>query len=428
MAKIIGLKAREILDSRGNPTLEVDCLLDDNSLGRAGVPSGASKGRYEALELRDNDKKRFLGKGVERAVRNVMEIIGPKIIGMESSEQEAIDRILCDLDGTENKSNLGANAILGVSIAVCRATAKSQNTPLYRYLTQKMGFSPTLPVPLLNLINGGAHAPNNLDIQEYLIIPLGAPSFKEAIRYGAEVYQSLKELLKEKDLPTTIGDEGGFAPNFSNNEEPLSYLCMAIERAGYELGKEIFLGLDVAASAFCQNGKYELKLTNEVLTTEELVLLYEKWIKNYPIISIEDGLTEDDWHGWQKMNERLGRKIQIIGDDIFVTNIERLKAGIDDKIANAILIKLNQVGTVTETLKCIKLAKTNNFNTIISHRSGETEDSFIADFSVATNAGQIKSGAPARSERTSKYNQLLRIEEETGAQFFGPELARKFLI
>ncbi|MEO0114534.1 MAG: phosphopyruvate hydratase [candidate division WOR-3 bacterium] len=420
MTEISEIFAREVLDSRGNPTIEVDCFLASGTRGRAVVPSGASTGTYEALELRDNDPKRYFGKGVKKAIRNVNEIIGPEIVGMDALNQTMIDKKLLELDGTENKSNLGANAILGVSLAVCRAAAQYLELPPYRYLG---GISARiLPVPLLNVINGGVHAPNNLDLQEYMIVPAGADSFAEAVRCAAEIYQTLKKLLGEKGMNATVGDEGGFAPDFNSNEEPLELIMSACEKAGYEPGDDVFLALDPAASEFYVNNRYELKLDNKKLTSDELIELYTSWIERYPIISIEDGFAQDDWQGWIAFTKKLNKKIQIVGDDIFVTNIKRLKEGIERGAANAILIKLNQIGTITETLECIELAKSAGFRTCISHRSGETEDTFIADLAVATNAGQIKTGACARSERTAKYNQLLRIEEESGAKFIGKEI------
>lgn len=420
MTEITEIIGREVLDSRGNPTIEVDCFTTSGASGRAQVPSGASTGTYEALELRDNDKTRFLGKGVLKAVQNVNEIIGPKLVGIDCLNQVLIDKTLLQLDGTDNKSNLGANAILGVSMAACRAAAQYQQLPLYRYLGG--ADARTLPVPLLNVINGGVHAPNNLDVQEYMIVPAGAGSFAEAIRCAAEVYQTLKKLLNEKGLNATVGDEGGFAPNFNSNEEPLKLIMQACEKAGYEPGDDIFLALDVAASELFNNKKYNLQLDRKKISSEELIEVYSKWVDDYPIISIEDGFSQDDWDGWAAFTKKLNKKIQIVGDDIFVTNIQRVKEGIQKGVANSVLIKLNQIGTVTETLECIELAKSSGFQTVISHRSGETEDTFIADLAVATNAGQIKTGAPARSERTAKYNQLLRIEAESGSEFIGKEV------
>ncbi|MDH5683696.1 MAG: phosphopyruvate hydratase [candidate division WOR-3 bacterium] len=420
MTEITEIIGREVLDSRGNPTVEVDCFIASGARGRAQVPSGASTGTYEALELRDNDKKRFLGKGVLKAVQNVNEIISPKIIGMDCLNQTLIDKTLLELDGTDNKSNLGANAILGASMAICRAAAQYLQLPLYRYLGGTD--AGTLPVPLLNVINGGVHAPNNLDVQEYMIVPAGVDSFTEAIRCASEVYHTLKKILMEKGMIATIGDEGGFAPDFNSNQEPLEIIMQACEKAGYEPGDDIFLALDVAASELYKDKKYEFQLDQQKYSGEELIEVYSNWVDNYPIISIEDGFSQDDWEGWAAFTKKLNKKIQIVGDDIFVTNIQRVKEGIQKGVANAVLIKLNQIGTVTETLECIESAKSSGYRTVISHRSGETEDTFIADLAVATNAGQIKTGAPARSERTAKYNQLIRIEQESRAKFIGKEV------
>ncbi|MBS4014933.1 MAG: phosphopyruvate hydratase [Candidatus Latescibacteria bacterium] len=409
-SQIDKLLAREILDSRGNPTIEVDCILESGIIGRAGVPSGASTGIFEALELRDGDKKRYLGKGVLKAVRNVTELIAPVTKGMDALDQKAVDNKLIELDGTANKSNLGSNAILGVSMAVARAGAEHLQIPLYKHLGGIRGL--TLPVPMLNVINGGVHAPNNLDVQEYMIVPASKFSFAEMLRISSEVYHSLKKNLAGKNRTTAIGDEGGFAADFESNEEPFQIILESIEQAGYEPGKDMFLAIDAAASEFFQDGKYHLKLDKHVLESKDLVEIYARWIDNYPIVSIEDGFSQDDWQGWQEFTRALGDKIQIVGDDIFVTNLKRLADGIEQGVANAILIKLNQIGTVSETLACIEYAKTNKYKIVISHRSGETEDTFIADLAVATNAGQIKTGAPARGERICKYNRLLRIEQE----------------
>jgi enolase len=409
-SKIANIVAREILDSRGNPTVEVDCILESGILGRAAVPSGASTGIYEALELRDQDKKRYFGKGVLKAIKNISDDICKEIIGMEALDQNGIDNRLLELDGTKNKEKLGANAILGVSMAVCRAAAMHLNIPLYKYLG---GINTkTIPVPMLNVINGGVHAPNNLNIQEYMIIPAKNNSFAEQLRMASEVYHMMKKVMQSKGHNTAIGDEGGYSADFSSNEEPLAIIIESIEKAGYEPGRDIFLGLDAAASEFYKNDQYYLELDNKTFDATSMIDMYDRWIEQYPIISIEDGLAQDDVNGWQKFTTALGKKIQIVGDDIFVTNIERLKEGIEKGIANAILIKLNQIGTVTETLACIEYAKTNGYKTVISHRSGETEDTFIADLAVGTNAGQIKTGAPTRGERVCKYNQLLRIEQE----------------
>ena len=404
---------REILDSRGNPTVEVDVVLSDGTVGRAAVPSGASTGRYEALELRDKRKKRYKGKGVERAVQNINNIIAPEIRGMDPFEQRSIDRILIELDGTSNKSRLGANAILGVSLAVARAAAGSLNMPLYRYLG---GVNAShLPIPMMNILNGGVHADNNVDIQEFMIVPAGAENFRESLRIGAEVFHTLSGVLKSKGLSTSVGDEGGFAPNLKSNEEAIELIIDAIIKAGYKPGKDIFLAIDAAASSFYKEGKYVFfKSDNSSYSSEDLIDLYEKWIDRYPIVSIEDGLSENDWKGWKEMTHRLGGKIQIVGDDLFVTNSKRISKGIEQGSANAVLIKLNQIGTLTETMDAIEMTLSHGWNAIVSHRSGETEDHFIADLSVASGVGQIKTGSVCRSERIAKYNQLLRIEEELG--------------
>ena len=419
MTRIKSIRAREILDSRGNPTVEVDVELEVGIIASAAVPSGASTGEYEALELRDQDPKRFKGKGVLKAVRNVNNQIAKKLVGMKAERQEEIDRAMIELDGTENKSKLGANAILGVSMACARASAIFYDLPLYWYLGGRL--ARILPVPLMNFLNGGRHADNLVDFQEYMIVPGGAGSFKEALRWGAEVFQSLKSVLKSKGLSTAVGDEGGFAPDLKSNEEPLELIVLAIQQAGFKPGKDIALALDPAASEFYKKNRYRLEAEGKALTSEQMVGYYEKLVSSYPIISIEDGLAEDDWEGWKIMTERLGDKIQLVGDDLFVTNIKRLEQGIKQGVANAILIKLNQIGTVSETLSAIELARKSGYATVISHRSGETEDTFIADFSVAVGAGQIKTGSVSRSERVAKYNQLLRIEEELGksAKFAG---------
>jgi enolase len=412
MAKIKEIIAREILDSRGNPTVEVDVVLDNGLMGRAAVPSGASTGTREAVELRDGDKKRYLGKGVLKAVENVNKIISPELIGKNPNKQKEIDYLMIKLDGTENKAKLGANAILGVSLAVAKAAAQDKGASIYQYLGGKD--AKRLPIPFLNILNGGKHADNNVDIQEFMIAPIGAPSFKEALRYAAEVYHTLKSILKAKGLSTSVGDEGGFAPNLSRNEEAIEVIIAAIERAGYKPGKDIAIVLDPAASEFYQDGKYLLKADNKNLSSQEMVDYYAGLVSKYPIISIEDGLAENDWEGWKILTKELGGKVQLVGDDIFVTNPKILAEGIKQGIANAVLIKLNQIGTITETLETIDLAKKSGYTCMFSHRSGETEDSFLADIAVATNAGQLKTGAPARSERLAKYNQLLRIEEELG--------------
>jgi len=412
MAKINKIDAREILDSRGNPTVEVDVVLDNGLMGRAAVPSGASTGTREAVELRDGDKKRYLGKGVLRAVENINKIIAPEIVGKDPKKQKEIDYLMIKLDGTENKAKLGANAILGVSLAVAKAAAYDEGVSIYQYLGGKD--AKRLPIPFLNILNGGKHADNNVDIQEFMIAPIGAPSFKEALRYAAEVYHTLKGILRSKGLSTSVGDEGGFAPNLSRNEEAIEIIIAAIEKAGYKPGKDIAIVLDPAASEFYQDGKYLLKADNKNLSSQEMVDYYANFVSKYPIISIEDGLAENDWNGWKILTQKLGGRIQLVGDDIFVTNPKILAEGIKQGIANSVLIKLNQIGTITETLETIDLAKKSGYTCMFSHRSGETEDSFLADITVATNAGQLKTGAPARSERLAKYNQLLRIEEELG--------------
>jgi enolase len=414
MSKIKKVKAREIVDSRGNPTVEVDVVLDNGLIGRAAVPSGASTGTREAVELRDGDKKRYLGKGVLKAVENVNKIIAPELIGKNPKKQKEIDYLMIKLDGTENKARLGANAILGVSLAVAKAAAYDEGKPIYQYLGGKDAVR--LPIPFLNILNGGKHADNNVDIQEFMIAPIGAPSFREALRYACEVYHTLKGILKAKGLSTSVGDEGGFAPNLSRNEEAIEVIIAAIEKAGYKPGKDVAIVLDPAASEFYQDGKYLLKADNKSLSSEEMVDYYAGLVSKYPIISLEDGLAENDWDGWKILTKKLGEKIQLVGDDIFVTNPKILAEGIKQGIANAVLIKLNQIGTITETLETINLAKKSGYSCMFSHRSGETEDSFLADITVATNAGQLKTGAPARSERLAKYNQLLRIEEELGSR------------
>ncbi len=412
MAIITDVYAREILDSRGNPTVEVEVYLEDGSMGRAAVPSGASTGAYEAVELRDGDKSRYLGKGVRKAVENVNEIIAPEIIGMDVFDQVGIDMTMIELDGTPNKGKLGANAILGVSMAVARAAAASLGIPLYNYLG---GFNAkTLPVPMMNILNGGKHADNTVDIQEFMVMPVGAESFTEALRIGAEIFHSLKKVLGAKGLNTAVGDEGGFAPNLKSNEEAITTILEAIKAAGYEAGKDVFLALDVAATEMYKDGKYHFEGEGVTKTTEEMIAFYEDLVNKYPIISIEDGLSEDDWEGWQALTERIGGKVQLVGDDLFVTNTERLARGIELKTGNSILVKVNQIGSLTETFDAIEMAKRAGYTAVISHRSGETEDSTIADIAVATNAGQIKTGAPSRTDRVAKYNQLLRIEDELG--------------
>lgn len=411
MGEIVAIRAREILDSRGNPTVEVDVWLDTGVMGRAAVPSGASTGSKEALELRDGDTKRYMGKGVTRAVKNVNEEIAPKLIGLDAQQQTVIDNLLIELDGTENKSRLGANAILGVSMAVAKAAAEEAGLPLYRYLG---GVSANLlPVPFMNVLNGGKHADNNLDIQEFMIVPLRAPSFQEALRMGAEVFHSLKKILSARGLNTAVGDEGGFAPNLSSNEEALKVLVEAIEKAGYEPGKDVFLAMDAAASEFYKDGFYVMAAEKQPKkSAEDLVGYYEDLVKRYPIITIEDGMAEDDWEGWKLLTKTLGGSIQLVGDDIFVTNTRIIQKGIKEGVANSVLIKLNQIGTVTETFEAIDMAHKAGYRTIISHRSGETEDTIIADLAVAARTGQIKTGSLSRTDRVAKYNRLLRIEEE----------------
>ncbi len=414
MSSITGVYAREILDSRGNPTIEVEVQLESGAWGRAAVPSGASTGKREAVELRDgDDSQRYRGKGVQQAVRNVEETIAPEVEGLEASEQAAVDQALLELDGTPNKSALGANAILGVSLAVARAAADDVGLPLYAYLGG-VG-ARLLPVPLMNVLNGGAHADNGIDFQEFMLVPAGAENFSNALRTGAEIFHTLKEILKDKGLATGVGDEGGFAPALSSNTAALDLFMQAIERAGYRPGEDVLLALDVAASEFADaGGRYRLRRENVIRTSEEMIELYESLIRRYPIVSIEDGLGEDDWAGWGLMTKRLGHRVQLVGDDLFVTNPAIIQEGIRNGIANAVLVKVNQVGTLTETMQAIELSKRAGYGTVISHRSGETEDTFIADLAVAVNAGQIKTGSLARSERTAKYNQLLRIEEELG--------------
>jgi enolase len=413
MTKIEAVKAREILDSRGNPTVEVEIHLSGGAQGRAAVPSGASTGEREALELRDGDKKRFLGKGVRKAVRNVQEIIAPRIKGMEAADQAGLDRLMIEMDGTENKSKLGANALLGVSMAACRASAQALGIPLYRYLGG--AGARELPVPLMNFVNGGAHADSDLDIQEFMVIPAGAGNFAEALRMGAEIFHTLRQILKKKGYSTSVGDEGGYAPRLGSNEEALQWIVEAISLAGYVPGKDAFLALDSAASGFYKEGAYLFKAgKKKKLSSEEMIDFYEDLVNRYPIKSLEDALAEGDWKGWEKLTRRLGKKVQIVGDDIFVTNPKILREGIEKGVANSVLIKLNQIGTVTETLEAIEMARRARYTAVVSHRSGETEDSFIADLAVATRVGQIKSGSASRSDRMAKYNQLLRIEEELG--------------
>ncbi len=424
MTKIVNILGREILDSRGNPTVEVEVILESGAVGRAAVPSGASTGEYEALELRDGDKKRYLGKGVTKAVENIRKVISKELSGENALEQKKIDERMITLDGTATKSKLGANAILGVSLATARAAAEAQDLPLYRYLG---GVNPSiLPVPMCNVINGGAHADNNVDLQEFMIFPVNASSFREGLRMVTEVFHQLKSVLKTRKLNTAVGDEGGFAPDLSSNEEALKVIMEAIEKAGYIPGEDLYLGLDVAASELFENGKYNLEGEGKSLSSDQMVEFYQGLVSRYPIISIEDPFDQNDWNGWKKMTTVLGGKIQIVGDDLFVTNTERLKRGIDEGIANSILIKVNQIGTLTETLEAIEMAHRAGYTAVVSHRSGETEDTFIADLVVATNAGQIKTGSLCRTDRICKYNQLLRIEEELqkNARYFGKGVLR----
>ena len=412
MSAIVDIVGREILDSRGNPTVECDVLLESGTMGRAAVPSGASTGSREAIELRDGDKSRYGGKGVLKAVEFINTEISEAVLGLDASEQAFLDKTLIDLDGTDNKSRLGANAMLAVSMAVARAAAEESGLPLYRYFGGMGGMQ--MPVPMINVVNGGAHANNNLDLQELMIIPVGAPSFREAVRYGAEVFHALKKILHDKGMSVAVGDEGGFAPNVPNHEAAIQMILEAIAAAGYVAGEQIALGLDCAASEFYKDGKYHLEAEGLVLSSEEWINVMATWVDKYPIISIEDGMSEGDWDGWKLLTERLGKKVQIVGDDLFVTNTKILKEGIDKGIANSILIKINQIGTLTETFAAIEMAKRAGYTAVISHRSGETEDSTIADIAVGTNALQIKTGSLSRSDRMAKYNQLLRIEEDLG--------------
>ncbi len=412
MTAITHVFAREILDSRGNPTVEVEVLAASGQQARAAVPSGASTGEGEAVELRDQEKERYLGKGVRKAVQNVLQKIAPQVVGLDVGDQAVIDQTMIDLDGTKNKSHLGANAILGVSMAAARVAAAEAGLPLYRYLGG--GLARRMPVPMMNIINGGEHADNSLDFQEFMILPVGAPNFKEGLRMGAEVFHTLKKILKKKNLSTGIGDEGGFAPNLGSNSDALAFVCEAIEAAGYKLGSQVALGLDVAASSFYRDGKYHLAGENRTLSSNEMVSFLSELSLKYPIVTIEDGLAEHDWEGFAKLTAEVGSKIQIVGDDLFVTNTEFLQKGIELKAANAILIKLNQIGTLSETFSAIEMARNAGFNAVISHRSGETEDTFIADLAVASQVGQIKTGSLCRTDRVAKYNQLLRIEEDLG--------------
>ncbi|MDG1176151.1 MAG: phosphopyruvate hydratase [Flavobacteriales bacterium] len=427
MSYIVNVHAREILDSRGNPTIEVDVLTSDGSMGRAAVPSGASTGVHEAVELRDGDGSRYLGKGVLKAVENVNNILDEELHGTTITNQQEIDEIMCQADGTENKSNLGANAILGVSLACARAAADSLGISLYSYLGGMLGT--TLPVPMMNILNGGSHADNKIDVQEFMVMPFGASSFSEALRMGTEVFHHLKAVLKAKGLSTNVGDEGGFAPNLQSNEEGIKVVMEAIEKAGYVPGKDIWIALDAAASEFYnkEEGVYHLESTGDKLTPSEMVDFWAAWCEKYPIASIEDGLDEDDWKGWKMLTEKLGDKVQLVGDDLFVTNTKRLSRGIEEGIANSILIKVNQIGTLTETIEAIQMANKAGYTSVMSHRSGETEDSIIADLAVALNTGQIKTGSASRSDRIAKYNQLIRIEEELGEKAYFPGKDFKFI-
>ncbi len=410
--KIKLIKGREIIDSRGNPTIEADVILESGAMGRAAVPSGASTGSREALELRDGDKNRFLGKGVMKAVGHVSKELNDVCSGIDALDQRAVDQALLDADGTANKDKYGANALLAVSLATAHAAANAQNKPLYEVLATSNDF--LLPVPMMNIINGGEHADNNIDLQEFMVIPVGAPSMAEAIRYGAEIFHSLKKVLSDKGMNTTVGDEGGFAPNLPSNEAAISVILQAVEKAGYRPGEDVFIGIDAASSEFYKNGKYLLTSENKSLDAGQLIDVFEDWVNKYPILSIEDGLDEADWDGWKLLTERLGKKIQLVGDDLFVTNTKILQEGIDKNISNSILIKVNQIGTLSETLDAIAMAKKANYTAIISHRSGETEDTTIADLAVATSVGQIKTGSMSRSDRVAKYNRLLRIAEQLG--------------
>ncbi len=425
MSTIIGVHAREIIDSRGNPTVETEVTLSSGAQGRAAVPSGASTGEHEAVELRDGDTKRFGGKGVLDAVRNVNEVLGPRLEGMPAEDQIAVDAAMMEADGTSNKSNLGANALLSVSMAVARAAAQDSGLPLYRYLGGPLAH--VMPVPMMNILNGGAHASNNVDAQEFMVVPIGADTFPEGLRLGVEVFHALKKVLSKRNLSTAVGDEGGFAPMLPSNEAALDMVMEAIQAAGYQPGKDVAIALDVAASELYQDGEYVFKKGDgSRRSAKAMVELYAGWVERYPIVSIEDGLAEDDWEGWSALTEALHERVQLVGDDLFVTNVDRLGKGIEDGIGNAVLVKVNQIGTLTETLQCIELAKSSSYGVIISHRSGETEDTFIADLAVATGAGQIKTGSASRTDRVAKYNQLLRIAEELGdvAHYPGRDLYR----
>ncbi|KAF0242128.1 MAG: phosphopyruvate hydratase [Sediminibacterium sp.] len=427
MSYIIEVHARQILDSRGNPTVEVDVLTDDGALGRAAVPSGASTGIHEAVELRDNDKKKYVGKGVLKAVKNVNDIIADAIVGYDITQQAAIDQAMIDLDGTPNKGKLGANAILAVSMAVAKAAAEEASLPLYRYIGGTN--AKTLPMPMMNIVNGGAHADNKIDFQEFMIMPVGAPSFSEGLRWGVEIFHTLKSVLKKKGFSTNVGDEGGFAPNIQSNEEAIETVLESIQAAGYKTGSQIVIAMDAANSELwdAKKKKYVFhKSSGKALSSDELVKFWEKWVKQYPIVSIEDGMAEDDWNGWKALTQAVGSKCQLVGDDLFVTNVDRIQQGLDKNIANALLVKVNQIGTITETINAVSLAQHNGYNTIMSHRSGETEDTTIADLAVALNCGQIKTGSASRTDRIAKYNQLIRIEEMLGSTGIYPKGKIKF--
>ncbi len=425
MSKIVKIVARQILDSRGNPTVEVDVHTSTGNIGRAAVPSGASTGVHEAVELRDGDKSQYLGKGVTQAVRNVNTIIAEALFGVSVFEQKSIDQRLIELDGTPNKSKLGANAILGVSLAVAKAAALESNLSLYSYIGGVGAV--TMPVPMMNILNGGSHADNLIDIQEFMVMPFGAKSFSEGLRWGTEIFHHLKSVLKAKGMSTNVGDEGGFAPNLGSNEEAIQVVLEAIEKAGFTAGKDVFIALDAASSEFYKNGKYVFESTGEERTSAEMVQFWKEWCEKYPIISIEDGLAEDDWDGWKLLTETIGEKVQLVGDDLFVTNTKRLEEGIEKGVANSILVKVNQIGSLTETIEAVQLATKNGYTSVMSHRSGETEDNTIADLAVALNCGQIKTGSASRSDRMAKYNQLLRIEEELGKSAVYPGMNFKFL-
>ena len=412
LATIADIRAREVIDSRGNPTVEADVIIEGGSVARAAVPSGASTGKREALELRDGNADRYRGKGVQRAVRNILDEIRPALVGKDAEDQRAVDQCMLDLDGTPNKERLGANSILAVSLATAKAAARAKNRSLYRYLGGTGPF--TMPVPMMNILNGGAHADNSVDMQEFMVLPVGASSLREAVRYGAEIFHALASVLRSKGLSTAVGDEGGYAPDLPSNEAAIEVILKAVEDAGYKIGEDIYLGLDVASSEFYKDGKYHLASENKTLDSSEFVDYLESWVKQYPILSIEDGMAEDDWEGWAMLTNRVGKSVQLVGDDLFVTNPEILQRGIRENVANSILIKVNQIGTLTETIEAIHLARSAGYTAVISHRSGETEDTTIADLAVGTNAGQIKTGSLSRSDRVAKYNRLIRIEERLG--------------